>query len=67
MNTPEILTTVRQTVTDRREARQARRRLERDLAEFRTLTERRELDAMLARYSLDETAEVHRILARQVR
>ena len=67
MNTPEMLSTVHKTVTERRGARQARRRLEQDLAEFRTPTERRELDAMLARYSLDETAEVHRILARQVR
>jgi hypothetical protein len=67
MNTPEMMSTVRKTVTERRQARQARRRLERDLAEFRTPTERRELDAMLARYPLEETVEVHRILARQVR
>ena len=67
MNTPDLLSTVRNTVSERREARQARRRLERDLAEFRTPAERRELEAMLARYPLDETLEVHRILARRVR
>jgi hypothetical protein len=67
MNTPEVLSTVRKTATERREARQARRQLARDLAEYRTPAERRELDAMLARYPLDETLEVHRILARKVR
>jgi hypothetical protein len=67
MNTPEMLTTVRKTMAERREARQARHRLERDLAEFRTPTERRELDAMLARYPIDETLDVHRILAKRAR
>jgi hypothetical protein len=56
---------IRDTLAERRTARTHRRRLERELAAYRTPAERLELDEVLARHSADETREVRRILAGQ--
>jgi hypothetical protein len=47
------------------ERRHARHRLERELAEYRTPAERRELYAILERYPYGETWEILRVLDRQ--
>jgi hypothetical protein len=51
----------------RRQARQTRRQLERELSTYRTPAERLELDAILERHSVEETWEVRQVLARQAR
>jgi hypothetical protein len=68
------MTAVRTTVTTmgeafarRRAARAERRRLERELAEYRTPAERHELDAILARHTAEEIAPIESIIRRQHR
>jgi hypothetical protein len=46
-----------------REARQARRSLERELASYTSPADLNDLDAILARHSEEETADIRRILA----
>jgi hypothetical protein len=48
---------------DRRAARAARKPLERDLASYTLPGDLNDLDAILARYSDQETADIRRILA----
>ena len=48
---------------DRRAARAARDSLERDLASYRSPGDLSDLDAILDRYSDEETADIRRILA----
>ncbi len=62
------LTTVpslRASLAQRRVARTKRRRLVRELASYRTPSERMELNLILARHSEEETAEVEAILTQQ--
>ena len=49
----------------RRAARSARKSLERDLASYTTARDLNDLDAILNRYSDEETADIRRILASQ--
>jgi hypothetical protein len=46
--------------------RVTRRTLARELASYSSASERAELEAILARYSEDDTAEIRRILARRL-
>jgi hypothetical protein len=69
--TPHMMTrdystveTVRQHLSAGRQARQARRTLEKDLAAFATPGERTELYALLARYPDAETEDLRRALDR---
>jgi hypothetical protein len=48
---------------DRRAARAARRSLERDLASYTSPGDLNELDAILDRYSDEETADIRRVIA----
>jgi hypothetical protein len=59
------VTTLRDALAARRAQRQARRRLERELASYSSPAERLELEAMIDRHSPEETREVRDILARQ--
>jgi hypothetical protein len=59
------LTTLRSSLADRRSAHRARSRLERELAGYDTPSARRELDAVLARHTAEETAPIEKILSRQ--
>lgn len=60
--------TDRRATAARRRARLTdQRRLERELAEYRTKAERQELDAILARHTAEEVAPLERILLRQTR
>jgi hypothetical protein len=60
-----IFADLRDTLDARRARRAQRRRLERELAGYRTPSERLDLEAMIARYPHDETSEVREILAQQ--
>jgi len=51
--------------TSRKAARERRAKLERELAEYRTPAERRDLEAILDRYPHSVTHELRAILARQ--
>ena len=59
------ITTLRSTLTHRRSAHLARTRLERELASYDTPASRRELDAILARHTTEEIAQIEQILNRQ--
>jgi hypothetical protein len=61
------LTTMGEAVARRRAARTEQRRLERELAEYRSPAERHELDAILARHTAEEIAPIERIVLRQSR
>lgn len=61
------ITALRGRLTTRRTTRAARRRLERELASFDTVAQRRELEAMLTRHSPEATREIRAILAAQDR
>jgi hypothetical protein len=58
-------TALRTALAIRRSAREGRRQLERELASYDTPAARAELDAILGRYSADETHEVQAILSQQ--
>jgi hypothetical protein len=58
-------TALRSTLAARRGAREDRIRLEQELASYDTASARAELDAILGRYTDDETREVQEILSRQ--
>ena len=59
------MSSIRHGVARRRVARRDRRRLERELASYRSPSERRELDAIIGRHTADETKAVEAILHRQ--
>ncbi len=61
------VTTLRTSSARHRAQRSARRRLEHDLAQYRTPAERQDLYAVLARHSVEQVAPVDRILVRQAR
>jgi hypothetical protein len=54
---------IRMQLRQTRQARAARRTLERELANYTTQTDRNDLDAVLDRHSEQETADIRRILA----
>ncbi len=60
------ITALRTAMAQRRVARAERRRLARELAEYRTPAERLELDLILGRHSAEQTAEIREILVQQV-
>lgn len=59
---PTGLSALRRTVATRRAARRNRLRVERELAEYSSPSERRELDAILSRHTAEETRAVEVIL-----
>ena len=61
------VTTVRTTADRNRAGRREQRQLERELAEYRTHSERQDLYAMLSRHTAEEIAPIERILTRQAR
>ena len=58
-------TTVRTQLRESRDARAARASLARELASYSSPADRADLDAILDRYSDQETADIRRILAAQ--
>ena len=56
-------TALREELRDSRETRAARRSLAGDLATYTSPSDLNDLDAMLDRYSDEETADIRRILA----
>jgi len=64
--TPVALAQLRAGISTFAGARATRRTLKRDLASYSSAAERAELEAILARYSEDDTAEIRRILARRL-
>ncbi len=64
--TPGALTHLRAGLSAFAGARASRRTLARDLASYSSAAERAELEAILARYSEDDTVEIRRILARRL-
>ena len=64
-NGPATLATMRQRRSQYRTARMKRLQLERELAAYSTPSDRLELDAILSRYTEEETREINDILTRQ--
>ena len=60
-----LMTVIRDEVRSAREARAARKALEQELASYTTERDLNDLDAMLERYSDEETAAIRRIVARR--
>jgi hypothetical protein len=60
-----LWTTVRTQLRDSRDARTARTALERELASYNSPSDLNDLDAILDRYSDQDTADIRRILAAQ--
>ena len=56
--------TLRATADRRRAERRELRELERELAEYRTQSDRQDLAAMLSRHTAEEIAPIERILTR---
>ena len=54
---------IREELRDARAARAARKTLERELAGYTSPSDLNDLDAILDRYSEDETSDIRRILA----
>jgi len=65
--TRSAVTTLRAKTARQLAARSERRRLEHDLAEYRSEAERQDLYAMLARHTAEEVAPIQRILSRRSR
>lgn len=61
------VTTLRSTADRYRAERRELRQLEREIAEYRTDSERQDLYAMLSRHTAEEIAPIERILNRQTR
>ncbi len=59
------VTTLRSTRARQRAARSGQRRLEHDLAEYRSEAERLELYAILSRHTAEQAAPIERILTRR--
>ena len=57
------LMAIRDDIRDSRDARAARKSLADDLATYRSQSDLNDLDAILDRYSDEETADIRRILA----
>lgn len=60
-----MMQTLMDTLSAHRAERAAHRKLEHELAEFRTDAERLEIETIAARYSDDESREVREILVSQ--
>lgn len=58
-----LWTSVRDELRDARAARAARKSLERELASYTSPRDLNDLEAILERYSEDETADIRRVLA----
>jgi hypothetical protein len=58
-----LWTSVRDELRDARVARAARKSLERELASYTSPRDLNDLEAILERYSEDETADIRRVLA----
>jgi hypothetical protein len=56
---------LRSSMASRRDARLKRRSLERQLASYTSDSDRLELDAIISRYSAEETSELRSIINRQ--
>jgi hypothetical protein len=65
MSTKNVLARTRAAVARRNAARRDQRRLEREIASFRTPAERRELEEVLGRHRPDETRQIEAILRRR--
>ena len=61
------ITTMRSTADHYRTERRQQHQLERELAEYRSDSERQDLYAMLSRHTAEEIAPIERILNRQAR
>jgi len=61
------VTTVRTTAGRYRTGLREQRQLEREIAEYRTASDRQDLYAMLSRHTAEEIAPIERILTRQAR
>ena len=61
------VTTVRTTADRYRTSLREQRQLEREIAEYRTDSDRQDLYAMLSRHTAEEIAPIERILTRQAR
>lgn len=61
------VTTLRSTIERYRAERREQRQLEREIAEYRTESERQDLAAMLSRHTAEEIAPIERILNRLAR
>jgi hypothetical protein len=59
------VTTLRSAFFERRSVRHEQHKLARDLASYDTPSARRELDAILSRYTAEEIAPIEKILNRQ--
>lgn len=66
MNISETASTIRTQLAERRMIRQQRRQISQELDSFRTPTERAELEAILARATDEEIADLENILGRSV-
>lgn len=64
MNTPEVITSLRTQLAERRVVRQRTKRLEEELASYDTPAQRLELDAILSRHTAEEIAELEELLSR---
>jgi hypothetical protein len=67
LNTRSAAVKVRAAIAQTTAARRERRRLEQELAAYRTPAERLELDQMVSRHDPEETREIRAIMARQAR
>ena len=61
------ITTLRTAADRNRAERREQRQLERELAEYRSHSDRQDLYAMLSRHTAEEIAPIERILNRQTR
>jgi hypothetical protein len=61
------ITTLRTAADRNRAERREQRQLERELAEYRSDSDRQDLYAMLSRHTAEEIAPIERILNRQTR
>jgi hypothetical protein len=66
VNITETATTIRTQLAARRMVRQQRRQISQELASFRTPNEQAELQAILARATDEEIAELETMLGRQI-
>lgn len=65
MNATDITTRVRAAISRHTIARQEYRQLQREMATYRTSSERLDLEATLARFPAEQTSAMRTILARQ--
>jgi len=65
MNAADITTRVRTAISRHAIARQEYRQLQREMATYRTASERLDLEATLARFPAEQTSAMRTILVRQ--